>query len=168
MSQVAIQRVNDADKTSLPIFEEIAKRFDAVRQRAFHLFENRGSEPGHDREDWLKAERELFGWPAAELAEKDGVYEIQVSLPGFESNDVEVTSTASEVIIHAENKQEKKSQKDGVVWSEFGSNDVYRRFELPKPINVEKITANLKNGVLRIIAPESVPVSVKAVTAKAA
>jgi HSP20 family protein len=156
MSQVAIKKVNDAGKTSLPIFEEIAKRFEGVRQRAFDLFENRGRELGHDREDWLQAERELFAWPAAELAEKDGRYEIQVSLPGFESKDVEVTTTSKEVIIHAETREEKKTQKNGVLWTEFGSNNVFRRFELPNPINVDKVTANLENGILRIIAPESV------------
>ena len=167
MSQVAIKKVNDAGKTSLPIFQEITKRFDSIRQRAFDLFENRGRELGHDREDWLKAERELFSWPASELAEKDGTYEIQVSLPGFESKDVEVTTTSGEVIIHAETKEEKKTQKNNVLWTEFGSNDVYRRFELPNPINVDKVTANLENGVLRIIAPEWAPESVKAITAKA-
>src|SRR5664279_5404694 len=46
MSQVAIKKVNDAGKTSLPIFGELAKQFDAVRQRAFALFENRGRELG--------------------------------------------------------------------------------------------------------------------------
>jgi len=164
MSQVAIKKANEASKTSLPIFEEIAKRFESVRQRAFDLFENRGHELGHDREDWLKAERELFNWPASELAEKDGTYEIQVALPGFETQDVEVTTTPNEVIIHAETKEEKKTQKNNVLWTEFGSNNVYRRFELPNRINVDKVTANLENGVLRVIAPESA----KAVTAKAA
>ena len=156
MSQVAIKKVNDAGKTSLPIFEEIAKRLEGVRQRAFDLFENRGRELGHDQEDWLKAEREVFSWPAAELAEKDGKYEIQIALPGFETKDVEVTTTPSEIVIHAEAKEEKKTQKNGVLWTEFGSNDVYRRFELSNPINVDKVTANLENGVLRIIAPETV------------
>jgi|SRR5579872_3167184 len=156
MSQVAIQKVNDAGKKNLPIFEEIAKRLEGVRQRAFDLFENRGRELGHEEEDWLKAERELFSWPAAELAERDGKYEIQVSLPGFETKDVEVTATSSEVIIHAATKEEKKTQKNGVLWTEFGSNDVYRRFELPNSINVDKVTANLENGILRVIAPESV------------
>ena len=83
MSQVAIQKVNDTAKTSLPIFEEVARRFDAVRQRAFDLFENRGGELGHDQEDWLKAERELFCWPAAELAERDGKYESKANPKSF-------------------------------------------------------------------------------------
>jgi hypothetical protein len=30
-----------------------------VRDRAYQIFEERGSEHGHDVDDWLKAEREL-------------------------------------------------------------------------------------------------------------
>jgi HSP20 family molecular chaperone IbpA len=155
MSQVAIKKANDANKRTLPIFGEIAKRFDAVRARAFDLFEKRGYELGHDQEDWLKAERELLGWPEAELAEKDGAYEIKVTLPGFEAKDVEVTTTPTEVIIHASNEEGKKIEKGNVLWTEFGSNDVYRRFELLNPINVDKVTANLENGLLQIKAPET-------------
>ena len=154
MSQVAIKKVNDAGKKTLPIFGEIAKRFEAVQRRAFDLFEKRGGELGHDLEDWLKAERELLGWPAAELAEKDGAYEMQITLPGFEAKDVEVTAPPTEVIVHAATEEEKKTKKSNVLWTEFGSNDVYRRFEVPNPINVDKVTAKLENGLLRINAPE--------------
>jgi len=31
-----------------------------VRQRAYELFEARGREHGHDREDWLQAEAEIL------------------------------------------------------------------------------------------------------------
>jgi hypothetical protein len=32
---------------------------DDVAQRAYELYETRGREPGHELDDWLKAEREL-------------------------------------------------------------------------------------------------------------
>jgi hypothetical protein len=32
---------------------------DAVRSRAYQLFEERGGQSGHDLDDWLQAEREL-------------------------------------------------------------------------------------------------------------
>jgi len=154
MSRVAIQKVNDTGTKTLPIFAEIAKRIEAIRRRAFDFFEKRGGEPGHELEDWLKAERELLGWPAAELKEKDAEYEVQITLPGFEAKDVEVTATPSEIIVHAATKEEKKTEKGNVLWTEFGSNDVYRRFEVPKPIDTGKVAANLENGLLRISAPK--------------
>jgi hypothetical protein len=33
---------------------------DAVRERAFQLYEGRGSEHGHDLQDWLAAEFQIF------------------------------------------------------------------------------------------------------------
>ncbi|MBZ5677810.1 MAG: Hsp20 family protein [Acidobacteriia bacterium] len=154
MAQVAVTKVNDAEKKTLPVFGEIAKRLDAVQRRAFDLFEKRGRELGHELEDWLKAEHELFGWPAAELAEKNGAYEIGITLPGFEAKDVEVTATPGELIIHAATQKEQKTEKDNVLWTEFGSNDVYRRFDVPNAINVDQVTAKLDNGILRVIAPK--------------
>jgi len=153
MSQVAVKKVNGGSKETLPIFGELAKRFEAIERRAFDLFEGRGCELGHDLEDWAKAEHEL-GFPAAELSEKNGAYKIEIALPGFEAKEVEVTATPEEVVVHAATKQERTGEKDDVLWTEFGSDDVYRRFELPNPINTEKVTANLENGLLCVSAPE--------------
>jgi HSP20 family protein len=166
MSQLAVKKVNDAGKKSLPIFEEVARRLEGVERRAFDLFEKRGHELGHDLEDWFKAEREALGWPASELTEKEGAYEIHIALPGVDVKDVEVTATPTEVIVHASAQEEKKTQKGKVLWTEFGSRDFYRRFEVPNPINADKVTAKLENGVLRISAPETA--TPKDVTAAAA
>jgi HSP20 family protein len=166
MAQVAVTRVNDAEKKTLPVFGEIAKRLEGVQRRAFDLFEKRGGELGHELEDWFKAEHELLGWPAAELTEKDGAYELEITLPGFEVKDIEVTATPNEVIVHAATEKEKKTQKDNVLWTEFGSNDVYRRFDVPNAINVDQVTAKLDNGILRVNAPKTAkPKETKAVGA---
>ena len=155
MPQVAITKASEAEKPKLPIFEEVAKRFEAIQRRAFDLFEKRGCESGHELEDWLKAEHELLGWPAAELAEENGAYEMQITLPGFAPKDIEVTAAPTEVIVHAATHEERRTEKENVLWTEFGSNDVYRRFGLPKPIEVEKVTADLEEGLLRIMAPKA-------------
>lgn len=154
MSQVAITKATPADKQSPPIFEDLAKRFDAIERRAFDLFEKRGRVAGHELEDWLKAEHELIGWPAAELSEKDGAYQMEITLPGFKPQEIEVTASPNEIIIHAATHEEKQAKKESVLWTEFGSNDVYRRFGLTVPIDLDKVTANLEDGLLRINAPK--------------
>jgi HSP20 family protein len=154
MSQVAVKKVKDAGKT-LPIFEKIAQRFEAVQRRAFELFEKRGRETGHEVEDWLKAEHELFGWRTAKLSEKDGAYLLEISLPGFEAKDVEVTATPTEVIVHAATEEQKKTQEGNVLWTDFGSNEIYHRFDVANPINADRVTANLENGILKINAPKT-------------
>ncbi len=31
-----------------------------IRERAFEIFEQRGSQPGHDLQDWFRAERQIL------------------------------------------------------------------------------------------------------------
>jgi hypothetical protein len=38
---------------------------DIIRARAYRFYEDRGFEDGHDLEDWLRAEAEVFGKKAA-------------------------------------------------------------------------------------------------------
>ena len=154
MPQVAITKVNDVGKKTLPVFGEIAKRLHAVQQRAFDLFEKRGREAGHELDDWFRAEHELLGRPTAELAEKDSSYQVQVALPGFEAKDIEVTATPTGLIVHAATEKQNKTEENSVLWTEFGSSDVYRRFEVPIAINVDQVTAKLDNGILQINAPK--------------
>jgi HSP20 family protein len=154
MANVAVQKVERPDINRLPIFEEIGKRLDAVRQNAFELFEKRGRELGHALDDWLKAEHLVLGWPAAELAEIDSKYEVELTLPGFEAKEVQITATPSEIIVHAACNAEKEEARK-IVWTEFGSNDIYRQFEMPQPIDVEKIHASLDKGMLHITATKA-------------
>lgn len=37
-----------------------ARLQDMIRERAYELYEKRGREPGHDGEDWLRAERDTL------------------------------------------------------------------------------------------------------------
>ena len=168
MANVAVQKVEKAGPEPLPIFETIRKGLDEVRRRAFELFEKRGYQLGHELDDWLKAEHAVFGWPAAELAEKNGKYEAQITLPGFDPKEVQVTVTPAEIIVHAETKHEKKIEKPNVLWTEFGSNDVYRRFELPARIDVNKTSATLDNGMLHITAAKASVAQTKPVEVRTA
>lgn len=169
MANVAIQKVNGND-TRLPIFAEITKKFDEVRQRAFKLFEERGCTSGNELEDWFKAEREVLGPVASELTDKGNAYEVQVALPGFDMKDVAVTASPDAVIVRAASKNEKKTQEGEVIWTEFASNDIYRRFALPNAIDVDKAAATLENGMLRITVPKapSAATKEKAIAVKAA
>jgi len=151
--KVEVHKVDTGGKLA-PIFEEIGKRFDDVRRRAFEFFQKRG-EPGDPLDDWLKAEREIMGWAAAELIEKEGAYQAEVALPGFDAKEVEVTVTPTEIVVHAVSKEEKHGEEKNVVWTEFGSRDLYRRLEAPGPIDTEKTTATIEKGMLRIVAPKA-------------
>jgi len=168
MANVAVQKIANKTAEPLPVFKDIEKQFEDVRRKAFELFEKRGREFGHELEDWLKAEHEVLGWPAAELTEADSKYELALTLPGYEPKDIEVTATPSEIIVHAKVEEHKKEEKEECLWTEFRSNDVYRRFDLPEAIDVEKTKANLDKGMLHITAAKAVKAGAKAVAVQAA
>lgn len=161
MASIGIQRIKDPSERPIPLFEEINKRFGEVRHRAFEFFDKRGRELGHELEDWIRAEHQIMGWPAAELAEKDGEYKLEMTLPGFTASQVEVTATPTEIAVHAEIKPEKQAPEDRVLWTEFGPNNVYRRFPLPQPIDVDKTSAALDHGLLKVIAAKAPPAQAK-------
>lgn len=152
MPEVNVQKVKEPINETLPIFADLAKRFDAIRQRAQELFLNRGAEFDRSLDDWFAAEHELFGWSAAELSEKDNSYEVAFALAGFDAKDIQVTATPNEIVVRAATKETHEGEKDKVLWSEFGSKDVCRRFELPDPIDTDKVTATLDKGILHIKA----------------
>jgi HSP20 family protein len=155
MPNVTVQKIEKAQMKPIPIFEETENRFAEVRRRAFDLFEKRGREFGHALDDWLRAEHEVCGWPAAELDEKGEEYELQMTLPGFDPGEVQVTATPSEIVVHAEVKPVKKAKEAKVLWTEFGPNNVYRRFEMPQPIDTDKTRATLEKGMLHITAAKA-------------
>ena len=48
-------------KESRPVRGPVAPPEEEVRRRAYELYLERGEEPGHELEDWTRAERELRG-----------------------------------------------------------------------------------------------------------
>ena len=50
----AMQVVSETKKNVVPINLE-----DEIRRRAFEIYQERGSVPGNEHEDWLRAEREV-------------------------------------------------------------------------------------------------------------
>lgn len=158
MPAINIQKVAKVEDRSLPIFEEFDQLADRIREHAFSLFDSRGGEPGRAMEDWLKAEQEVC-WPKAELSENDNEYLLDVRLAGFESDDIEVVATPTELNIKAKKSSESKNsdEKEGVncLWSEFKSQDAYKHIDLPETINVNKVRAQFKDGFLKIKAPKS-------------
>src|SRR5437868_11483401 len=86
----------------------------AVAHRAYELFEARGSEHGHDCEDWLRAESELLTPIPATVVDTDGGFTVRAELPGFTGKDVEVLAEPRSLIIRA-SKQEPLEQEKGAV-----------------------------------------------------
>lgn len=157
MSRVTVNKVPNERDRSLPIFDELASLAERIRERAYELFRERGADDGRDVDDWLAAEREIC-WPAAELEEDDDEFELKVALAGFEPHDISVVASPRELIVKAEHASDRKDEKgedeSSVHWTEFRSESVYRRVALPSAIDVNRVEAKFKHGMLEVEAPK--------------
>jgi len=151
MSQVAIDKI-DEKKTDASFFDEMKALAERIRQRAYDMFERRGCRHGFAMDDWLDAERDLLLIPESELVESDGKFEVRVSAPGFEPAEVKVTALPDALIVQGSATRTQDENEGSVRFSEFGQKTLFRRFDLPEPINLDKVTANLDRGVLHVTA----------------
>lgn len=151
-----------------PIMAEIGKLCMAVKQRAFEFLESRGFEPGHELEDWLKAERELLAAPPAELKETENEMELRMAAPGFELKEIHVTALPNQYFIQASRESKKETEEGRIHWSQFSKNDICRRVELPMAIDVDSAKALLSNGILTVTANKAVMAKPKKVAIAAA
>jgi HSP20 family protein len=151
MSSVAIQKFAK-NKAPASFFKQVDALFDEIRQRAFSLFEQRGSKVGRDAEDWLAAEREILWLPPLDLVESDGRFLVRVAVPGFQAKEIAVTALPEAIFVEAESEAKKEETEGETRVSELASRKVYRKIDLPAPIDVDKTTAKLENGLLKLEA----------------
>lgn len=95
------------------------------------------------------------GWPAVDVREDDDNYLVEVELPGLSEKDVEV-KVENGVLTIASRKDESREEKDeGYIWKERRHYSFSRSFSLPDNVDVEKINANFKDGLLDIAVPKA-------------
>jgi HSP20 family protein len=155
MSIVTIQTYRQREDAPVEIFEAAEKVFEEVRRHAFDLFSRRGGADGWDMADWLQAERQLL--PQSELVDTGAEFQLRVALPGYEANDVEVTALPDSILVRAKAARQTADEGDAtaVHFSEFSSQSVSRRFDLPDAVDVEKVAARLDKGILEITAAKA-------------
>jgi HSP20 family protein len=107
--------------------------------------------------------------PSINVRENDKEITVTAELPGLEEKDIKVTHSDNELILEGEKKVEKRDEKDKehIVESSYGS---FRRIiGMPSTIDLAKIDAKFKNGVLTITLPktEKAKESLKKVEVKA-
>jgi HSP20 family protein len=168
MSHVAVEKVNEKKGGAASLLDEIKALSDRIRQRAYEIFQGRGGGDGFAANDWAAAERDLFRIPESELIEQDGKFKVEVSAPGFDPADVRVTALPDALIVRASSTHKHEGSEGDVCFCEFGQKALFRRFDLREPINVDKVNANLDQGVLHLTASKAKPVAAKEEKAVAA
>ena len=84
--------------------------------------------------------------PAVDVVEDDQKFELYADLPGVKQEELDIQVEKDVLTIKGERKLTKKGERVAGAFS--------RAFTLPKHVDVEKIGASLKDGVLTVTLPK--------------
>jgi len=92
--------------------------------------------------------------PAVDILEKEGDLILRAELPGVEENDIDLKLEGNVLTLKGERKfqEEKDRDKYHRIESYYGS--FARSFTVPDTADLEKISADFKNGVLTVTVPQ--------------
>lgn len=97
--------------------------------------------------------------PASEASSDDRLYRIAVELPGVDEKDIDITVDDGIVTVKGEKKESREEKGETWYFSERQYGSFSRSFRLPADADAEKITADLKEGVLTLtvarVGPEA-------------
>lgn len=107
--------------------------------------------------------------PATNVLETEKDFRIELLLPGFPKEDVQINYHKNLLTIKVDKEETKEEKKDEFKYAhrEFGAFNFEKNFKVPNTVDVENISANFENGVLRLVLPkkeealEKSPVEIK-------
>lgn len=126
------------------------ERMDRVFEDFFRDFQEmipwQGSMPGiFDRSDFT---------PKIDVAETEKEIHINAELPGMTEKDIEVALENNVLTLKGEKKHEEEKQDKNYHYVERRYGSFYRSVPLSQEVDVEKISATFRNGVLQVVIPK--------------
>jgi HSP20 family protein len=124
----------------------------SLQERMNRLFDEsyRGRQSGGE-DEWA-----LGGsWaPAVDIYEQDGSIVLKAEVPGLEPKDVDIRIENSTLTLRGERKLDHEVKRESYHRVERAYGSFTRSFTLPNAVDTEKIKADYKDGVLRVVLPK--------------
>jgi HSP20 family protein len=89
-------------------------------------------------------------FPQVNVKETGKSFEIELSVPGYDKKDFNISVDESYLTVLAEKNHDDEKKENNYTQSEFGFNSFSRSFHLPANANEEDIQAKYEEGVLKI------------------
>ena len=115
------------------------------------LFRTFGSTVGRERED---APLAAVWSPLVDVFEDNDGITLKVELPEVDAKDVEIQLEGNTLTLKGERKLENEEKRDGYHRIERTYGAFSRSFTLPNTVDAEHITAETKDGVLKVFLPK--------------
>ena len=111
-----------------------------------------------------EATQGVYYTPRVDILETENELTLFADLPGVKSDGVDVRFENGELILHA--RCAARQEGAHYLAREYGVGNFYRAFTISQDIDTDKITAELKNGVLTMHLPKSEAVKPRRITVK--
>lgn len=134
--------------------DRMAAFTELITRKAFDIFLGRGRFHGHDLDDWLRAEEELFHRVHLRVYEGDDVVTVEAEVPGFRSQELEVTVEPYCVIITGDRTTRGKVSRK-ITYCDTCPDRIFRALSIHVKLDPKKATAALKDGALQLTLPMS-------------
>jgi HSP20 family protein len=93
--------------------------------------------------------------PAIDIVEKEKAFEITAELPGLDAKNIDLQLSDNVLTIKGEKQEEKEEKTKDRYVTERRYGSFRRSLEVPGSVDVDKIEANFKNGLLTVSMPKS-------------
>ena len=94
--------------------------------------------------------------PAVDVTDSEKMYEITAELPGMDEKSIEVRVSDGNLTIKGEKEEETEQKKKDYYMRERRFGSFERSFEVPESVDLNKIEASFKKGVLTVTLPKKV------------
>ena len=88
--------------------------------------------------------------PSVNIAENEDGYLLTAELPGVNKEDIDIDLKDNTLTLKGEKKAEKKEEKENYIRVERSYGKFKRSFYVSDDIDVSKVDANFKDGILRV------------------
>ena len=153
-----------------PLFERLQEINTVIANRAHQMFLSRGGIPGHELEDWLRAESEILHPIPLDITDTDTELVVRAEVPGLTEKELEVRVAPRCLLIIGERVETTEEKTGRMVYSERNASQIFRVLDLPARIDPDRVNATLSDGILEITlakveTAKKVPVLAKAAVA---
>lgn len=118
--------------------------------------------------DWEKAMSTTAWNPSVDIFENDNDVVIKAELPGMDPKEIDVRLENNVLMLKGERHFEKETKEENYhrVEREYGT--FSRAFSLPAAVKEDKVVAEYRDGILKIILPKKEEAKPKAIKIEAA
>ena len=114
---------------------------------------------GHEVDSFLN---DFFGYPKVwsvdgasyvpkvDIVENDNTVAMRFEVPGMEKDNFKINVKDNVLTVSGERKSENEVKSNNYIRSEIRSGSFSRSFTLPETVDVDKIEADYKNGILEL------------------